>query len=312
MKTKIEKGVKRLSLKKEKEKEKEYNKLIEETYKFKVKDWFFITMGAILVAIASNFFFDKFELVTGGVIGIGIILKDMYNIPLWITNIVLNIPLFLIAVMIKGKKLGFKSLYGTLVLTLALNLTQTDYMLTEDIMLGAIFGAVVSGAGLGFVFSGLGTTGGTDLLAIIIKHFVPHISIGRALGTIESIIIVLGAFVFGTEKALLAIIAVYITTKVTDSIVDGAKFGKTVYIISNKYEDISKVLLKEVERGVTALNGVGMYSKEEKKVIMCVVSTKQLPLVKTIVCNIDKDAFMFVNDTREVLGNGFVSNAESL
>jgi len=273
--------------------------------KLAIKDWAFVTLGALLIALSSNLFFAKHDLVTGGVISIGIIIKSFKQIPLWITNIFINIPLFIFAISVKGKKFGIKSLYGMIVLTIFLWITENIPTLTDNLLLTCIYGGVLSGIGVGFVFLGFGSTGGTDLLAILLKKFIPQFSIGSILATIETFIIISGAIVFGIEKSLYAIIAIYFTTKLADVIVEGVKVARSVYIITDKCDIISQEIFKKIDRGVTKIKGIGMFSKNDKAVLLCVIAPKQLPYLKNIIHDNDKNAFVFVSDTREVLGEGF-------
>lgn len=270
-----------------------------------IKDWINITIGAFLMAVATNLFFVKYNLVTGGVSGIGIIVKNFVDIPLWVTTLVLNIPLFVIAFMIKGRKFGIKSLYGMIILTFGLYITEKLAIDINDFFISCIYGGILTGIGIGMVFSGLGTTGGTDIIAIIVQHIFPFLKIADILRVTETTIVIGGMFVFGIEKGMYAIITIYIVTKVADSIMEGLRFGKVIYIISDKYQDISKEIMDKVERGVTSLNGEGMFSHNDKHVLMCVIRSKQVPTLKKIVTKHDENAFVFITDAREVLGEGF-------
>jgi len=273
----------------------------------KTLDYIFIIIGTTLIALAINLFFESNELVTGGVTGLAIIIKYISNnkIPLWATNIVVNIPLFIIGTFLKGKGFVGKTLFSTFYLSFALYYTRFIPIPTNDLLLSSIFGGILGGAGLGIVFYANATTGGTDLAASILKLYFKHINIGTIMVFIDGIIIILGTFVFGIEKAMYAIISIYITGKIVDNILEGIHFSKVAFIISEHSEIIANELMSNINRGVTSLNGKGMYTKDDKQVLFCVVSKKQIVVVKEIVKEIDSSAFVIVADVREVLGEGF-------
>ncbi len=277
-----------------------------------IRDYIWIILGTTIVAAAINMFFEKQQLVTGGVTGLAIVIKHVTEsifgggIPLWLTNISLNVPLFIIGVKVHGKGFGTKTLFATFYLSFALYYTKFLPIPTTDLLLSSIFGGVVGGVGLGMVFSTFATTGGTDLLASILQVYSRHISVARILLLIDSLIILSGLFVFGIERAMYAIIVVYITVKVIDNILEGITFSKAAFIISNCAEQIADEIMLRLDRGVTGLKGRGMYTKFDKEVLFCVVSQKQIVQVKEIVKEIDSSAFVIVADVREVFGEGFI------
>ncbi|MBC7959088.1 MAG: YitT family protein [Vallitaleaceae bacterium] len=275
-------------------------------------DYIRIILGTTLLAIAISLFFDPLGMVIGGVTGIAIIIKELTGnvmdggIPIWISNLVINVPLFLLAIFVKGKSFGGKSFFATVYLSVALYFTQNLPVLTTDVLLGCIFGGVISGIGLGLVFSALATTGGTDLAASIIQHFIKYISIAKIMMFLDGAIILCGFFVFGPEKTMYAIISVYISVKVIDALLEGLYFAKAAFIITDHEDAIAQELLTQLERGLTGLNGEGMFTGNAKKVLLCVVSQRQIVQLKEIVKAIDKNAFVIVADVREVLGEGFI------
>jgi len=151
----------------------------------------------------------------------------------------------------------------------------------------------------------LSSTGGTDLLAMVLHKFMPYYTVPQILTVIDGLIVFAGVISFGLTKALYAIIAVYITTKVSDSLLEGLKFAKMAYIISDHYEEIAQMILKDLDRGVTGISATGMYSNKEKKMLFCVVSKKEIVELTDIVAKIDPKAFIIVSDAREVMGEGF-------
>lgn len=277
-----------------------------------IREYLYIILGTTLLAIAINVFFARQGLVTGGVTGLAIIVQELTKgvwdggIPLWITNIAINIPLFLIAISLKGKMFGTKTLFSTLYLSLSLYLTQGIVSLTQDFLLSSIFGGVLGGIGIGLVFAGFATTGGTDLAASILHLYFAHVSVGTLMFIIDAVIIGIGFFVFGPEKTMYAIIAVYITAKMMDGILEGIHFSKAAFIISENSTAIATALMNTLDRGVTALSGRGMYTQQSKDVLLCVVSKKQIAKLKDIVKEVDENAFVIVADVREVVGEGFI------
>lgn len=290
---------------------------MEHTNKQKIIEYLSIIIGTTSLAIAINVFFEPFGIVTGGVSGLSIIIKSLaeaklgLDIPLWLTNIALNLPLFIVGIKILGIKFLSRTIFATLYLSFALFYTKfipTYFLDGTELILISLFGGVLSGFGLGLVFSSFATTGGTDLAATIIQRYFKHISISKLLLMLDTLIIVLGVFMFGFVKAMYAIIAVYITSKVIDSVLEGLSFSKAAFIISEHSSQISQKILTDIDRGVTGLTGRGMYTLKSKEVLLCVVSRKEVIQLKEVVKSIDNNAFLLVFDVRETLGEGFQSN----
>lgn len=275
-------------------------------------DYILIMVGTSLMALAIKGIFDPVSLVTGGFSGIAIIVKNITEgiieggIPLWLTNLLLNIPLFVVAIKVKGWRYIAKTIFATIWLSVALWYMPEKNLMPDDIFLASVFGGVISGLGIGLVLMANATTGGTDTMAAIIQHFIRHYSIAQIMQVLDGVIVLAGAWIFGINRALYAIICIYLVSKVSDGILEGLKFSKLAYIISEHYEEIAKQIMKELDRGATGLDAVGMYSGEKKEVLFCVVSKKEIVKVKDIVRRIDADAFMIVSDVREVFGEGFI------
>ncbi len=277
-----------------------------------IKEYIIITLGVILMSISISIFYEPNKLVTGGVTGLAIILRQLssqyigYAIPIWLTNIVMNVPLFAIGLKLFGLKNLTKTIYATTALSLSLYITVfLPPFITEDLILVSIFGGVLSGSGLGLVFRCMATTGGSDMAASIINRHIKHVSTSKIMFLIDSTIILFGFFVFGATKAMYAIIIVFISTKVIDAIQEGLSFAKAAFIISEYSEEISHIIMQEIQRGITGLEGKGMYTKKTKNVLLCVVSNKEIVRIKELVYKADKNAFVIVADVREVLGEGF-------
>ena len=271
-----------------------------------------IIMGTGLLAFAIKCIFDPISLVTGGFTGIAILLKQLTNIfyqggiPLWFANLVLNIPVFLIALKIKGKRFIGRTAIATTLLSIWLYIIPEMDFVSGDYILAAMFGGVLSGISMGMILWANATTGGTEMVAILIQHKLKHYSVAQIMQVLDGIIVLLGMYVFGLRPSMYAIVAIFISSKVTDTILEGMKFSKAAYIITEKYEEIAKIIMQELDRGVTGMEARGMYSGEKKCMLYCVVSNKQIVLLKEIIHQLDKNAFVIVGDVREVLGEGFL------
>ena len=275
------------------------------------KDIGFILLGTLIMTLGINWVQDPMGLVCGGVTGLAIVVKYVTGfvieggVPLWLINLLFNGPLFIAAFFMKGWKYIAKTLFATLALSFFLGIIPT-FQLFDDYVLGVLFSAVTTGAGLGLVLSRMATTGGTDLLSALIHEKHRHFTIPQLLAVIDGLIVVLGAVVFGIENAMYAIAVVYVVSKISDGMLEGLKFAKMAHIISDKAEEIAEVILQDVDRGVTGIKVQGMYSKTEKKMLMCVVTKKEIVELMDIVHKIDPSAFVIVNDVREVMGEGFI------
>ena len=184
-------------------------------------------------------------------------------------------------------------------------LPEASY-LGSDLFLSALFGGIISGVGTGLVFLTSCTTGGTDLLAALIQKRLKHYTLAQIMQVLDGLIVVAGASVFGIRSALYALIAIFCVAKVTDGLIEGLKFSKQAYIISQHYREIAEAIMEQMGRGVTSLEARGMYSDQEKKMLFCVVSKKEIVRLKEIVAEFDSSAFVIVSDAREVFGEGFI------
>ena len=271
-----------------------------------------LVFGTLILAIAINLFFVQNNLSTGGASGIAIIIYYLYKVPIGLTVILINIPLFIIAIKDLGWKFSSKAIIGTGILSVFLELTKGVVNLItieQDLFLGAIFGGLLNGIGLSLVFKADGSTGGSDLLAQIIYKKRPVSSIGQILLVIDSIVIITNAIVFNSiTVALYSVIALYISKKTTDIIFEGIDYTKAVNIISKRGNEIAKQIIEKTDRGVTISKCIGVYTNEEYIHVISVVNTPQLSLVKKVVRSIDKEAFIYISNTHEVLGLGFKQN----
>ncbi len=275
-------------------------------------DYLMIIVGTGLMSLAINSVFDAAGMVTGGFSGIAIIIKAWTKnlieggIPLWVTNCVLNLPLFVIAWKVRGFSFIKRAILGEISLSVWLAIQPVWNLAGNDLLLSALYGGVIQGVGIGLVFLGGGTTGGTDMMAAIIQKFLKHYSIAQIMQVIDAMVVLVGMYVFGVHKALYAIIAVYLVTKVSDGLIEGLKFSKAAYIITGKPKEISDMIINDLDRGVTGINARGMYSGQDKLMLFCVVNKKEIIMLKEKVDEIDPDAFVIVTDAREVHGEGFI------
>ncbi len=270
------------------------------------RDYILILIGASIMGFAIKNIYDPIGLVTGGASGVAIILKKQFGVPLWLTNTAINIPLFAAAAKLKGWSFIKRTLLATVTLSVSLYVIPEMPFLMDDLFLTALFGGLITGAGAGIVFACQATTGGTDMLAAIIRRWLPHYTLAQILQVLDAVIVLIGAGIFGVTYALYALIAIYAVSKVSDGIIEGMKYSKVAYIISDKSTEIAAAILKELERGVTALDAKGMYSGNRKDVLFCVVSRKEIAQLKELVVGHDAQAFVIVSDAREVLGEGFI------
>lgn len=274
--------------------------------KIAIRDYILIILGTFIMGFAIKNIYDSAGLVTGGVSGIAIILKKQLGIALWITNTALNIPLFLVSVRLKGWQFIKRTLAATVSLSVSLYIIPEVTFLGDELLLAALFGGIVSGAGVGLVFVAQATTGGTDMLAALIQRALPHYSLAQIMQVLDALVVLIGASVFGITYALYALIAIYAVTKVSDGLIEGMKFSKVAFIISSRTEEIARAIMDQMDRGVTALHARGMYSGMSRDMLFCVVSKKEIVQLKELVVGHDSQAFVIVSDAREVLGEGFI------
>ena len=277
-----------------------------------IKEYLMIAAGTALIAFAVASIYDPSGFVTGGFSGLAIIVKQLTEdmvpggIPLAVTNLLLNIPVFLIAIRLKGWNYIVKTLFGTVMLSFWLGILPVIPLAEGDLLLTALYGGVVMGVGIGLVFLSQATTGGTDLIAAIVQHFWRHYSIAEIMQVIDAVIVLAGAYLFGIQMALYAVISIYLVSKVSDGIIEGLKFSKAAFIITQRPDELAQILMDDLSRGVTGLSARGMYSGQEKNMLFCVVSRKEIVRLKELTLALDPDAFVIVSDVREVLGEGFI------
>jgi uncharacterized membrane-anchored protein YitT (DUF2179 family) len=278
----------------------------------KTEKWYMIALsyivlsiGVFIMSVGINYFFAPNTIAPGGVTGFAVVIERMTNIPIYITNLVINIPLFILGAKTLGRSTAIKTLYCTLILSLFLKILP-PMGLTHDLLLSSIFGGVLAGVGLGLVFKSGGTTGGTDLAGAVINRKFPNLSLPTAMMLIDLMVVSFAGIVEkNIEISLYSVIAMFATVKVIDLILEGVGYLKGFYIITSMPDEVGERLMLDLDRGVTSLQGKGMYTKEQKEVLLCVVNRSQFTQVKEIVKEIDPNAFVMVTEMYEVLGEGF-------
>mgnify|MGYP005760098723 FL=1 len=277
------------------------------TLSYYVKSYAVITLGSLLYALAYNIFYAPNLVAMGGLTGLGQVLNALIPVlPVGTTVFVMNVPLFFLGWKFIGGHLLVSSLYAMTFSSFAIDVMDMIYQFPPmDTMLAAIFGGALLGAGIGLVFSKGATTGGTDLIARLLKLKFAWLPMGTLVLIPDFIVIVLAAIAFGkVESALYGIVSLYITTKVMDTVLYGLDSSKVAYIISDSYREIADAIIA-MDRGATLLHGEGVYSGNEKKVLMVAFKQKEIVPLKEKVNEIDPHAFLIVCDAHDVLGEGF-------
>ena len=265
-------------------------------------------IGAFIMAFAVSFFLLPNELSSGGFSGIATILYFKLKVPMGITIASLNIPLFLMAGYKIGKKFFTKSIIGTISLSIFIDILDRFEPLTNDKMLAAIYGGILTGIGTAVILKSHSSTGGSDLLTNIIKRFNSKIEMGRVITIIDAVIVFSNViFLQKIEIGLYSAITIYLMGLMIDVVFEGIFFSKLIFIISDKNELIAKEIQTKISRGITGLNGKGMYKNKEKLILMCAVGRRDIANIKKLIRKIDKDACVVVTNSREVLGAGFKS-----
>ena len=263
-------------------------------------------IGSFIMAAAVSLFLLPNELSSGGFSGIATVTYYLFNVPMGITILALNIPLFLLSTLKIGKEFLGKSTIGTVSLSLFSDILDKFEPLTQDKILACVYGGILTGIGTALILRANSSTGGSDLASIMIKEYKPMFRTGNLITIIDFIIVFLNVIFLGKiEIGLYSAITIYLMGKVIDILFEGIYFTKLLFIISDKNEEISKFIENEVKRGVTGIYGKGMYTNKEKLILMCAIGRNNLAEIKTKIKQIDPKAFLIITNSREVLGVGF-------
>ena len=273
-------------------------------YHMSWQDIFQVVLGSFLLALAFQVFLLPNEIISGGVSSLSIIIYDLINLPPIITQYAFNIPLLILSFLLLGKDVGVKSFIGSLVFPFFTGVVSGLPVLTEDLLLASIFGGVLTGIGVGIVYRGKGSTGGTSTVAQLL-HKYTGVSLGNSVLLADGIIIIIGFFVFNIEAIMYGMITLAVASRIIDIVQVGASTQKTVLIISNKTESIRLKILEDFDRGVTLFDVRGGFQKEPKEMLMVVIEEREITDLREMIVEQDDDAFVIVMAASEVIGRGF-------
>jgi uncharacterized membrane-anchored protein YitT (DUF2179 family) len=284
------------------------------------KKWFLsyslIILGSFILATGFVMFITPYKIVPGGVYGISIVLHYLFGTPVGAMALAFDVPLTLIGIKVLGPRFGFKTVLG-FSLTAVFNDTLTIFWGNEplvkgDALLSSIFGGVLLGLGIGLIFKAKATSGGTDIVSMIINKYT-KISLGMLMIYVDSFIVLFGLIVFRDWKIpLYSWIVIFITGKVIDIVLEGVTYEKSLFIISEKHEEIRDKIINNLNRGGTYIDGKGMFNMNDRKIIFTVISRRELAMLEEYILKIDPKAFLTVLDAREILGEGFRSLQEKM
>jgi len=276
--------------------------------KFKqiLKEMLETILGALIMAAGVSLFLLPNQLSSGGIAGVATIFYYLLNIPMGTVIIAINIPLFLFSMYKVGKMFFIKSIVGTVAMSIFIDLLDKIEPLTNDRFLACIYGGILLGLGTTLLLKAEASTGGSDLISYIAKKYKPTVRSGNIIVIIDIIIIALNVIFFKEiEIGLYSAIAIYIMGKIIDIFFEGINFTKLMIIVSNKSEEIAKQIDQKVARGSTGLYGKGMYTNENKLILICAAYRKDVARIKIIAKEIDSKSFIVITNSREVVGQGF-------
>ena len=276
----------------------------------KIREYALTTLGIILTAIGLEYFLFPNDIAAGGVSGIALVINGITGWNISIMVFILNIILFIVAFVVLGKGFGGKSLYATVILSVVMEIIEKVFnpvMLTENMFLASFFGSALLAMGSAIVFHQGASTGGTSILAAIISKFTP-LGVGTALLLNDSIICLLAINVFGIDKGLFGFFSLILIGLLIDKFIDGFNTCKQVFIITSKADMVVNFINKDINRGCTVLNGKGGYTYSEVNIVYTVLSSNQFITLKNFIKENNPEAFITVNDSKEVLGLGFNDN----
>ena len=264
-----------------------------------------IVIGLLCAAAGYKLYLIPNRIVSGGFTGVGQLVNHfMPGITVGTVNAVLNIPLFLVSMRSMGWSFGLRSLIAMLGLSLLIDWLPLPPA-TDDMLLASVYGGVVSGIGFGLVLRGNATTGGTDMLSSLVHRLVPVLRVSVGIFAVDGLIIIASAILFEAQAAMYGLISAFILNVLVDVVLEGPNTAHSYFIISDRSERIAEQILREMDRGVTALDAMGMYSRTRKQVLLCVVNRFEAMRLRRIVFSVDPRAFVIANKAHEVLGEGF-------
>lgn len=263
-------------------------------------------LGSFVMAIGISLFLLPNQLSTGGVSGIATITYYLFHIPMGTMMLIINVPLFLLSMYKIGKSFFFKSILGTISLSIFIDILDKIEPLTQDRFLACVYGGIIIGLGTAILLKVESSTGGSDLVSYMARKYKPTIKTSNIIIIIDIIIVTVNIIFFKEiEIGLYSAIAIYLMGKIIDIVFEGIYFTKLILIISDKSEEISKEIEEKIQRGTTGLYGKGMYTNQEKLILMCAASRRDVSRIKIIARKIDKRSFIIITNSREVVGLGF-------
>ena len=263
-----------------------------------------IAIGSVIGAAAYPAFLIPNNIAPGGVTGVGTILNYLAGWPVGITALILNIPLFLIGYRTMGKIFAFRSLVATVLFSILIDILPLQPV-SQDPLLGTLFGGVVMGIGLGLILRGGATTGGSDMIARMVHRRFNFITVGMFLFAVDFMVVLAAAVFIGGTEALYAMINIYVCGRVIDAVMVGFGGNKACFVMTDAWQKVTSRILNEIERGCTLLEARGAYSGNSRPVVMCVMSRQEMTTLKRIVQEEDEKAFMIITEAHEALGEGF-------
>ncbi|NLV50889.1 MAG: YitT family protein [Clostridiales bacterium] len=282
--------------------------MIKKQFRSVLKPSLLVIIGSALYALGYNMFVYPNALVTGGITGISTVINYVTDIiPVGVLIIIFNIPIFIIGGKILGWRFLISSAAGMILVSAFIDIFSIfSPVMTKEPLLAGVFGGVLTGLGLGIVFSAGASTGGTDILAKIVRKNFMFLNMGHIVLAMDVVIIGIYSIIFGKyDLALYSVMMIYVETRIIDVVLYGLNYGKVVFIISEKAEEISREICGKLQRGVTKLYGRGGWSNEDKTVLLVAIKKRQIVDLKRTVKEIDPRAFVIMSETREVLGMGF-------
>ncbi len=270
----------------------------------RLKETLYVTLGAFILAISVNLIFLPNQIVAGGASGLSIVLNELFGWNVALTLYAINIPLLILCFLLLGKDVGFKTIYGSLINPFFIAITGSLPPLTNNIFLATLYGGVLTGIGLGLVFRGNASTGGSAIISQIVNKYF-KISLGVSVFVVDGFVIATALLVFTKDTVLFSLISLFIIGRVIDRVQVGVLRSKNLFIISDKYEAIHQMFIKELDKGVTLLPIEGGYTQKQGKIIMTVIPEKEFMAIKEAILAIDETAFFVALDASEVNGRGF-------
>lgn len=269
-------------------------------------------LGCTLYAVGVNCFAVPNEIAQSGMTGAAVIINYLLHTPLGVTNFVINIPLLILMWLYLGKKMLAKTLWVTVILSAILDIVgATGITYHGDMILASLFCGLLEGTGLGLIMITGATSGGTDIIAKLINKRWPHLSVGTMVMVADAIVVTTGMAVFRSiESGLYAIIVIFVSSRVIDSLIYGTGNGKMLLIVTEKAEEVSKAIISSSKRGVSILPAVGAYTGKRKNVLMCVARKNEVAGIMKIVKQADDKTFIIISEANEILGQGFTQKLE--